>query len=708
MPATVSFFDMECSTSAPSSVLAPIAVTLGPNWQPGDIRVFFQTYVDTNGTLNPNTYQSAPGFTYSTGTDTGISASWSIKWGVGWRRLVAGDTDKSIAYVAPSSMALFTSALLTVRGVDPGTNPTVAHLTDTMTFTSSTAYPVPSFAVTANSTAIVAFYNYGQPLNASWAATGAEVATPAGWTTLVSTPGSGSTYTGFGNSNPLLVIGKAFSSSGSTGTITFAGAPSPTYGGAPTGSLHTGDNLTAFSGDRVIFKAAPDVSITAGTAPSTVASATSATFSTSTAVTITTGNASTVATATTAFNPLTGIWVSDPLTLPGDPVTGSVVRWVATQPAGTAVLVETSINNGASWDTATANQPVPRLATGDATTRSVLARVTLSRASATDPPPRVTKLEFQVSVDAGVDELVPIGHGMIDKVTTSSVGGSMGTGSTTSVTSSTAVISRGGGQTGGGKSIKVHVTDLSGAVKRNVWAQPFTVPSGLNYGAAAKAMVLNRLPSQVAFSISSTQHVTPLLVYGLQQGGDPWQDIQDLATAIGFEAFFDASGVFVFRPVPDPNVGEPVWTFDEDSNPLVAEASRLLSSEQTFNHVIVVGQSTSSSNPVTAEAFDNNPSSPTYILGPYGEVTERLTFSLITTQDQAQTTANALLNNSLGAADTVSITVVPMPALEPGDIVKINVSDLKANGTYMINSMTTSMSPADPQQLVCFRQSTNT
>jgi hypothetical protein len=94
-------------------------------------------------------------------------------------------------------------------------------------------------------------------------------------------------------------------------------------------------------------------------------------------------------------------------------------------------------------------------------------------------------------------------------------------------------------------------------------------------------------------------------------------------------------------------------------------------------------------------------------LGPYGQVTERLTFSLITSADQAQDAANAILNNSLGASDQVTITIVPQPALEPGDIVKINCSDVRVNGNYMINSMTTSLSSADPQQLVCFRQSTD-
>ena len=430
--------------------------------------------------------------------------------------------------------------------------------------------------------------------------------------------------------------------------------------------------------------------------------------SVSTAVTYAIQPASEIDRGGQAFNGLGGFWVSDQLTLPGDPVTGSAVRWVTKLPTGTSVMVETSINNGASWDLATNNGQVPRLTEGDTTTRSVIVRVTLTRTNATDPPPRVVSLELQVSLDSGVDEFAAIGHGMIDKVTTKVVGGSSGSGSASSV-GSTAVTSRGGGQTGGGTSITVHVTDLSRAIKRNQWAQPFTVPGAMNYGDAVMAMVLNRLPSQTDFSIASTQRALPeVVVYGLKQGGDPWQDIQELAQAIGYEAYFDPKGVFVFRPVPDPRQGVPVWTFSEDSNPVVVEASRELSDEQTFNHVIVIGQSSSSQNPVTAEAFDNDPSSRTYIRGPYGEVTERVTFSLITQQDQAQDAADAILFNSLGAADTVTIMVVPMAALEPGDIIKIKCSNVKANGTYMINSMTTSLSPADPQQLVCFRQSTNT
>lgn len=429
--------------------------------------------------------------------------------------------------------------------------------------------------------------------------------------------------------------------------------------------------------------------------------------SVSTAATFAISPVSESATAEGVFSVLYGFWISDELNLPGTPVTGSVIRWTATVPDTTTLTVYTSINGGASWDVATNGGVVPRLQPGDTTTRAVIVKVEMTRPTAGTESPAMQALELQVSCDSSVDELVSIAYGMIDKVTVSSVGGTSSSSSSSSGVSSTAVSSHGGGPHGAGRSITVHAIDLSLAIKRNVWQQPYTVPSGITYGEAVKAMVLNRLPSQTAFSIATTTEVVPeIIIYGATQGGDPWKDIRELAQAIGYECFFDPTGTFVFRAVPDPRYGIPVWTFDESMKPLVAEAKRELGADQTFNDIVVIGQSTSSQNAVSAEAMDLDPSSRTYVLGPYGRVSQRITFPLITTQSAANAAAYATLYNSIGGSETVTITCVPHPALEPGDIVKINCSDVKANGTYMINSMTTSLSPADPQQLVCFRQST--
>lgn len=422
-------------------------------------------------------------------------------------------------------------------------------------------------------------------------------------------------------------------------------------------------------------------------------------------VTFTVGAVSEIDQADQVFDSLFGFRISDPLVLPGTPVTGSVVRWKANAPGSATVTVETSINNGASWDLATNNGPVPRLRPGDTVTRSVLTKVTLTRAAATNDSPRVSLLEVQVSCDAAVDELVPIAYGAIDKVTVQS-SANMGSGSS-SGSGASGVTSRGGGQTGGGTSIKVHAVDLSRSIKLAQWEQPFTVPTGISYGDACRYMITDRLPNQTLFSIASTEHtVEDLLVYGLDQGGDPWQDITELAQSAGCETFPGPAGEFVFRQIPDPRYGLAVWEFDENANPVVTDAKKELNDEVIKNYVVVKGESTSSKNPVTAFAFDDRASSPTYVGGKLGKRVTRLTFPLITTQEQAQAAANGVLYNSIGLADQVTIQAVPMPALEPGDIVKIAISDVKSNGTYLINQITMPMSPAGAMTLVCYRQTT--
>lgn len=419
--------------------------------------------------------------------------------------------------------------------------------------------------------------------------------------------------------------------------------------------------------------------------------------------------ASEIGTAQPVYFPLYGYFISDPLPLSGAPVTASIIRWAGSVPAGTTLTVETSINNGASWDAASNNRPIPRLEPGDIDSLSVLVRITFTRPTATTTAPTVSYLEMQVSTDVGVDEVVPIGRGFITKVTATSTGGSQGGGSSSSGgAGGGGVTTRGGGQTGGGTSVQIHVIDFSQAIARNKWTMTYTVPSGLTYDQAIVAMAKDRAPwlTDEQFRITTTTRTLPdLVVYGNDDNGDPWQDMRKLAQACGFEVFFDGAGSLVFQPVPDPRYTPAVYTFDSTINPIITESKKELSDEQTVNWVVVRGQSTSSANAVAAEAYDNDPSSRTYVLGKWGIKSERLTFPLVTTTDQAQDTADAILKNSIGAAETVTITHPPIPFLEPGDVVRITEPNVKAAGTYYIQSTTIS---AQVQQTVAFRQSTNT
>jgi len=49
--------------------------------------------------------------------------------------------------------------------------------------------------------------------------------------------------------------------------------------------------------------------------------------------------------------------------------------------------------------------------------------------------------------------------------------------------------------------------------------------------------------------------------------------------------------------------------------------------------------------------------------------------------------------------------VVPNPALEPGDVVTVNVSDAQISGTFLINDIQTPLSAAQGQTLTVYRQS---
>jgi hypothetical protein len=422
--------------------------------------------------------------------------------------------------------------------------------------------------------------------------------------------------------------------------------------------------------------------------------------SVSTAVTYAIAPATPVASvATQVFNPLYGYRVSDPLYLTGTAVTGSVIRWTVTAgSAGSAYLVETSIDGGATWDKPTNGGTIPRLLSGNTATVAVLTRVTMSRLLSSDTSPRMTSLEVQVSCDASVDETVPIGHGPIvsvkAKIGPSSGGDSGGSG----------VWATGGGQTGTGPSLKIKAIDPSRAISKNPWEKPYTVVTQ-PYDQAAVGMVTNRLPTQEDFSVVSVNRNTDLLIYGLGQATDSWQDIRDLATACGCEAFFDAAGVFVFRPVTDPRITPAVWTFDDGALCTVTEVERELSDDSVFNYVVVKGESTSSQNAVSAVAFDNDPASPTYVYGRFGQHPIIVTLPSVTTVDQAQQAANAILYGSLGASETVTITCVPVPFLECGDVVTVSIGDVKADGRYKIQQMTTPLSPGAAQTLTCFRQS---
>lgn len=688
MPALPQFFDMAPLLQPPGGHAQPAPLTLGPNWQPNDTRLLF---LSASGQHDKGATSSM----MPMGEDppTGFSSAYTmapgqLTEGVYYKTIATGDVDSSVRWPKPKSgWRHFVWATLTARGLDPTIAPVGGHLAVTHVAGSGVA-TVSSVTVPAAGYMIFCLGTVPDPGSGGvWPAWSVAMNVPTGWTHMVATEKSGITFDQWDTNPNIMVIGKAYASAGSTGSVVV-----PVGLGGP-----------AFAGLYCFVRAAPDASSTGGTA-SSASTATAGSSSSGISPTSVSGPALSKSTATPGYNPLYGQRIDLEKVLDGSPVTASAVRWSVTVPAGATFTVETSINNGASWDVATNNRPIPRLRERDTTTRSVWSRITMSRPNTGIGLPDLASIEFDISVDRGVDEVVPCGHGVIERVTTKATGGTGGGGGSGG---GGGVVARGGGSVGGAANIRIHAADLASLIRLAKWEQPFTLGAGIAVEDAIKAMVLDRLPGHTAFRLCSTGAVIEsLLVFGVDQGGDPLDDIRGVAQARGFECFFDSAGVFVLQPIPDPRVAVPVREFDQSVDPVITEVQQELDLSKIFNFVIVKGDSTSSKNAFNAFAINNDPNLRTSVQN-IGKRVERLTFQL-NTQDKCQLAADTTLLNSLGLSDTVTVTIPPDPSLECGDAIRIVEAITGVSAIYVTQQIPhLPMSPVEGQQLVCFRQTSS-
>lgn len=372
---------------------------------------------------------------------------------------------------------------------------------------------------------------------------------------------------------------------------------------------------------------------------------------------------------------LSGTRVSTPLALAaGSPVAGSRISWQVTG----AALVETSVDNGASWQPASNLAPVPRLRAGATSVRAVLSRVTLSRTSTGGPTPVMGRLLVQVALDSSVDELCALGHFTLNDTDIS--------------------------DSARGLVVSLSGADLSRRVARNSWDETLVIDEGTNFGTAIQTVIANRMPT-ARFNFASTERTTPRLFFGEQSdSADPWADAQTLAKSIGYYLYFDVTGTCTLRPTPDPETSPSVWTFTDQDRPTIIEIGRRVTDENTYNRVIVQGEGTSNTVPVSARWEDDDPTSPMYIKGPYGAVTKRFRDPSVTSVEQAQDAANAMGLAVKGATEVVRLQAVVAPFIEPLDVVEVRRDRSRIVGRFAVDTVGIPLGAKELMDATCRRQ----
>jgi hypothetical protein len=222
---------------------------------------------------------------------------------------------------------------------------------------------------------------------------------------------------------------------------------------------------------------------------------------------------------------------------------------------------------------------------------------------------------------------------------------------------------------------------MGGIVKARLIA-PVQFASTDTYGEVVDQLVTEVYPAAV-IEWDDTTDTNPI-GRALICEEDRFGFLNELVTGLGKIWFFDHRGHLVIKDVPDP--GDPVWDVDSGENGVLIDMGREISDEGVYNAIVVTGEALDTEAPPSAVAYDNNPDSPTYWEGDFGKVPRFYSSAFITTDGQAQTTANALLRTTLGVPYNVDFQVIANAALEPWDPITVRLHNRAE--THVLNRLT--------------------
>jgi hypothetical protein len=152
------------------------------------------------------------------------------------------------------------------------------------------------------------------------------------------------------------------------------------------------------------------------------------------------------------------------------------------------------------------------------------------------------------------------------------------------------------------------------------------------------------------------------------------------------DLYFDENGTARMRPIPDPDLGKALVEYTDGEDSVLTQLGRNLSSDESYNHVIYTGEGTNLTIGVIGEAFDDNPSSPTYVTT-YGSVPLFKSSPNILTVAEATEAARAELKKVIGASEKITWDQIVNPAHDVYDLVKIVRSASGVNSTLMLDAI---------------------
>lgn len=233
---------------------------------------------------------------------------------------------------------------------------------------------------------------------------------------------------------------------------------------------------------------------------------------------------------------------------------------------------------------------------------------------------------------------------------------------------------------GGAVTITVSGQDEAATVAANRLINGWTMPIGTPVGTALAAWLTDRHPTLQVLDQAPTLRLGANWTPATGAESDPWGEAVTLASAHSLDLNIDPTGVCVIRPIPTPTA--PAVVFTTGPTNTATRIRRALSAENTYSGVVVRGEPATGP-PVQAEAWDTNPTSPTYYKGRFGARPFFITNQLIRTVAQAEQSAAYNLTRKTGILESVDIDAICNPALDVFDTITVTDPDLKLDAARL-------------------------
>jgi len=228
------------------------------------------------------------------------------------------------------------------------------------------------------------------------------------------------------------------------------------------------------------------------------------------------------------------------------------------------------------------------------------------------------------------------------------------------------------------------LTDRARLVSEIKFVTTYRIASGTSFLTAAQDLTNFALPYPTAVDsdIEATAPTTTGTAIVYHEQDDPWAAVKSLCAAVGLEVFFGPTGRLRIRDVPDPTLGPAGFFYSDDELSVLLQVDRKLTRGP---NAVLLTSSAPNTAPIRSWQYDSNINSPSYYWGPYGQVTQFYADPLVTSQSQA---AIGRLNKILGLAESISLSLIPHPAHEAGDIVHATRLEDGLDADFIIDQIT--------------------